>query len=120
MKARIKIPNRMLDEIRDDLRRPHAFAHERVGFITAGVASPGPGELMLFARAYRPVEDQDYVPDPTVGVKIGGDAMRKALQSAYRPRAALLHVHTHGGRGTPDFSDVDRTPTERTNPFGKA
>jgi len=33
--------------------------------------------------------------------------MRKAVQSAYRPAAALLHVHTHGGGGKPGFSRVD-------------
>jgi hypothetical protein len=109
MKARIKIPNAMLDEIRRDLHRPHPFAFERVGFITAGVAQAGPGQLLFLARAYRPVADDDYVPDPTVGVKIGSDAMRKGAQFAYQPRSALLHVHSHGGVGRPDFSGVDLT-----------
>lgn len=107
MKARIKIPNTMLDEIRHDLHRPHAFAFERVGFITAGVTQAGPGQLLLLARAYRPVADEDYVPDRSVGVKIGSDAMRKAAQFAYQPRSALLHIHTHGGIGRPEFSGVD-------------
>ena len=109
MKARIKIPNAMLDDIRQDLHRPHAFAFERVGFMTAGVAQAGPGQLLFLARAYRPVADEDYVPDPSVGVKIGSDAMRKAAQFAYQPRSALLHIHTHGGIGRPDFSGVDLT-----------
>ena len=107
MKARIKIPNVMLDEALRDLHRPHAFAHERVGFMTAGVAQAGPGQLLFLARAYRPVADEDYVPDPSVGVKIGSDAMRKAAQFAYQPRSALLHIHSHGGFGRPDFSGVD-------------
>jgi len=108
MKARFKILGSMLANIRTDLARPHAFAHERVGFITAGVAADAAGDLLLLARTYRPVDEEDYVPDPSVGVKIGPGAMRKALQSAYRPPTALLHVHTHGGRGRPDFSGVDR------------
>ena len=33
--------------------------------------------------------------------------MRKALQLAYTPRSALLHIHTHGGWGRPSFSGVD-------------
>lgn len=106
MKARIKITTQLLGEIRRDLARPHAFAHERVGFMTAGVTAIE-GGLLLLARDYRPVEDADYVPDPTVGVKIGSTAMRKALQFAYRPPSALLHIHTHGGRGRPEFSGVD-------------
>jgi hypothetical protein len=109
MKARIKIPNAMLDEIRDDLHRPHAFAYERVGFMTAGVTQAAPGQLLLLARAYRRVADEDYVPDPTVGAKIGSDAMRKAVQFAYQPRSALLHIHSHGGHGRPNFSGVDLT-----------
>ena len=38
---------------------------------------------------------------------VGPDAMRKGLQRAYGTRSALLHVHTYGGRGVPEFSGVD-------------
>jgi hypothetical protein len=107
MKARIKIPNSMLDAIRADLARPHSFAHERVGFLTAGAARVRDGGLLLLARTYRPVDEEDYVPDRCVGVKIGSDAMRKALEAAYQPRSALLHIHTHGGCGRPEFSMTD-------------
>ena len=58
-------------------------------------------------RGYTPVADEDYEIDPRVGAKIGSAAMRKAVQSAYRPAATLLHVHTHGGHGEPGFSGVD-------------
>lgn len=107
MKAIIKITNSMLAQMRRDLHRPHAFAYERVGFLTAGVATAGDGQLLLLARAYQAVADDDYVPDRTVGVAIGSDAMRKAAQFAYQPRSALLHVHSHGGVGRPEFSGVD-------------
>jgi hypothetical protein len=107
VKARIKVPSAMLATIRADLARPHRFAHERVGFLTAGAASFDSDALLLLARDYRPVDEEDYVPDPSVGVKIGADAMRKALQAAYRPAAAVLHIHTHGGLGRPHFSGVD-------------
>lgn len=106
MKVTLKIDGRLLDEIRQDLARPHPFAHERVGFLTAGVAAIA-GGLTMIVRDYRPVEDEDYELDRRVGAKIGSAAMRKAVQSAYRPPAALLHIHTHGGRGQPDFSQVD-------------
>lgn len=108
MKIRLKLPTTMLGAMRQDLARPHRFAHERVGFVTAGATWVDHRELLLTARAYDPVADADYVPGRTVGVKIGPDAMRKALQSAYRPPSALLHVHTHGGYGRPAFSGVDR------------
>jgi hypothetical protein len=97
----------MLAKIRRDLHRPHDFAHERVGFMTAGATRVGSHELLLMAREYRPVADEDYEPDLTVGVRIGSNAMRKAAQFAYQSRSTLLHVHSHGGYGRPDFSGVD-------------
>lgn len=107
MKVRIKIPNALLADIRQDLHRPHPFAYERVGFLTAGAAQAGEEGLLLLARDYRPVADEDYEQDPTVGAMIGSDAMRKGVQFAYQHRSALLHVHTHGDVGQPDFSRVD-------------
>lgn len=107
MRARLRIPNAMLDHMRADLHRPHGFAFERVGFLAAGAATAGKDGLLLLARDYLPVDDEDYIPDPSVGVKIGPEAMRKAAQFAYQARSTLLHVHSHGGRGRPDFSGVD-------------
>jgi hypothetical protein len=106
MTVHLKIDGRLLDDVRKDLHRPHPFAHERVGFFTAGAADLG-DRLLLTIRDYMPVADEDYEVDRKVGAKIGSAAMRKAVQSAYRPAAALLHVHTHGGRGKPGFSRVD-------------
>lgn len=106
MRVRLKIDGSLLDLARKDLRRPHPFAHERVGFFTIGAADLH-GDLLLLVRSYRPVDDEDYEVDKKVGAKIGSAAMRKAVQSAYRPAAGLLHVHTHGGRGKPSFSSVD-------------
>jgi hypothetical protein len=61
----------------------------------------------LLVRGYQPVADEDYVDRPEVGAEIGSEAFRKALQWAYRPKSALIHVHTHHGRGRPGFSGVD-------------
>lgn len=33
--------------------------------------------------------------------------MRKATQFAYQDRSALLHIHSHGGIGRPEFSGID-------------
>ena len=106
MTVHLKIDGRLLDDVRQDLRRPHPFAHERVGFLTAGAADLG-NRLLLLVRGYTPIADEDYEIDRRVGAKIGSAAMRKAVQSAYRPAATLLHVHTHGGHGKPGFSGVD-------------
>jgi hypothetical protein len=106
MKATVKITGAMLDSVRADLSRRHAFAWERVGFLTAA-ATATPDGLLLTVRDYLPVADGDYERDPRVGAKIGSAAMRKAIQAAYRPQLALLHIHTHGGYGTPGFSRTD-------------
>lgn len=106
MNLRFKITSALLTTVRIDLRRPHAFAHERVGFISAGLSAID-DDLLILAREYRPVLDEDYLRDPSVGAMMGPDAIRKAMQWALQSGAALFHVHTHGGRGLPGFSGVD-------------
>ena len=106
MMATVKIKGAMLDDVRGDLSRPHAFAYERVGFLTAA-ATATPGGLLLTVRDYLPVADGDYERDPFVGAKIGPAAMRKAIQAAYRPPLSLLHIHSHGLLGVPRFSRTD-------------
>jgi len=106
MSIRFKITSALLGEVRADLHRRHAFAHERVGFMSAGLSSAG-DDLLILARAYRPVADADYLRDHSVGAMMGPKAIRKALEWAMQAGHALFHVHTHGGRGIPGFSSVD-------------
>lgn len=106
MKAHMKISGALLRAIRTDLRRQHAFAAERVGFIFAGVAQTESG-VALLCRDYTPVADEDYVDDPRVGAMMGETAIRKALQHAMATKSAALHVHEHGHRGRPGFSGID-------------
>jgi hypothetical protein len=115
MKIRFKITSALLADIRADLRRPHAFAHERVGFITAGLAAAH-DELMILARGYEPLRDDEYLPDPRVGAMMGEQAIRRARQRAMDSGAALFHVHTHGGSGVPGFSGVDNRENARFVP----
>ena len=106
MKVRFKITSELLTAIRSDLRRPHPFARERVGFISAGLSAAG-ADLLVLAREYRPVADAEYLNDPTVGAMMGPDAIRNALQWALRDGVAMFHVHSHGGQGIPGFSRID-------------
>ena len=106
MRTVFKITSALLSAIRADLRRRHPFARERVGFIAAGLA-PARDSVVILARAYRPVDDDDYLRDPGVGAMMGPEAIRKALQWGMVDRHALIHVHTHSGSGVPGFSDVD-------------
>jgi hypothetical protein len=106
MNIRFKVTSALLTTIRIDLRRPHRFAHERVGFVAAGLAAAH-DELLILAREYQPVRDEEYLPDPSVGAMMSADAIRRARQWAMDERAAIFHVHTHGGRGIPGFSGID-------------
>lgn len=106
MKISVKILSPLLRDIRVDLHRHHPFACERVGFINAGATRIG-DDLMLVVRDYQPVADGDYERSMAVGAQIGPDAIRKALEAAYKRKSCILHVHTHGGRGRPEFSPTD-------------
>lgn len=107
MNIHFKITKALLADIRVDLRRPHAFAYERVGFIAAGLAAAH-DDLMILAREYRPVLDNEYLRDSSVGAMMSAEAIRRARQWAMNDRAALFHVHSHGGRGVPGFSGIDQ------------
>lgn len=115
MRAHFKAPLGFFDAIRNDVRRRHAFAAERVGFVFVGAAAAG-SDIVLLTRAYQPVEDSDYLYDPRVGAMIGPRGMRQALQEAYRTRSGLFHVHMHEHRGRPAFSAIDRRESGRFVP----
>lgn len=106
MTVHFKIRSALLTAIRTDLRRPHPFARERVGFVSAGLSAVGPDVLVL-AREYRTVYDDEYLRDPSVGAMMGPTAIRRALQWAMEDGVAVFHVHTHGGLGIPGFSGID-------------
>ncbi|MDF0523311.1 hypothetical protein P0R31_39660 [Bradyrhizobium yuanmingense] len=106
MKIHFKITRALADTVRIDLQRPHSFAYERVGFIAAGLAAAH-DELLILAREYRPVRDDEYLQDPNVGAMMSGEAIRRARQWAMNDGVAIFHVHSHGGRGIPGFSGTD-------------
>jgi hypothetical protein len=53
------------------------------------------------------VDDANYIPDPSVGAMMGPGAIRKAQERALFAGDAIFHVHSHGGRGLPGYSDID-------------
>jgi hypothetical protein len=95
-----------IKRVRRDLLRPHAFAAERVGFITTRAAAAG-SALLLLAQDYHPVADADYVDDPSVGAMLGQEALRKALDIALLNKVGIVHVHMHDFPGRLWFSRTD-------------
>lgn len=106
MRYMFRIDQGLLDQIHEDLSRPHPFAAERVGFIACriGVA---PAAEVLVAQTYVPVEDADYLPSAAMGALMGPAAIRKALQHCYGTKCAMFHVHRHEHAGLPSFSPID-------------
>lgn len=107
MTARLRITSGLWSRLHLDLSRTHAFAFERVGFLTCDSATLPAGGLLLLAQAWHPVEDLDYIDKPSVGACIGPRAFRKILQHAYGSPCTILHVHRHDHRGVPGFSRTD-------------
>jgi hypothetical protein len=101
----LRIPRALLDQMWSDLRRPHAFAYERVGFLLVREAE-SPGGRILLARRYEPVREEEYTRDTRVGARINRDAIRRALGYALTGEG-VLHVHLHAHQGVPGFSHVD-------------
>lgn len=92
--------------MRVDLSRAHAFADERVGFISVKAAQ-GAAALTLIAENYYPVADGDYIPDNTVGAMVGQEGFRKALEIALLKPVGIFHVHMHTLPGRLWFSTID-------------
>lgn len=119
MKIEIRLTRSLHGEILRDLARPHPFAAERVGFVFGRVGTlAGEGRLVLLHR-YHSIPDDEYVDDPSVGARIGSNAITKATQAIYygRPaREGAFHVHVHPHRGETGMSGVDARETPKMMP----
>jgi hypothetical protein len=118
MSVTIRLTRKLYEEVLSDLRRPHAHAAERVGFLYGRlVAAPEP--LILMTR-YTPVADERYVHDPDVGARIDGDAIRGALQGVVDSGDGVFHTHLHEWPGRPGFSVVDKSELPKLIPAFQA
>jgi hypothetical protein len=100
----IQLRRDLCSEVLADLRRPHAHAAERVGFLYGRLA---PRELLLVMTRYVPVPDEQYVVDDAVGARINGNAIRAAMQGILDTGEGVFHTHLHEWPGTPSFSRTD-------------
>ena len=102
----IRIRQDFVNEMLVDLRRPHEFAHERVGFLYCKQTALSSGPLLL-AYAYDPIRDDQYISDDTVGARFDSSSIRHAMQVALQHEVAVFHVHLHDHTGQPGFSRTD-------------
>lgn len=103
----IRIPKPLYERVRSDLARPHPFAYERVGFLSASLKRYAEEDLVLITDYY-PVADEDYVDDPTVGARIGERVIDNVVQRVAEEGIGLFHVHAHLCSGTPRLSRTDQ------------
>lgn len=89
-----------------DLRRPHPFAYERVGFFSTASVDAHENRLVLLT-GYHPVPDGHYLRSRKVGAMLGPEAIRTALGRALAERTGQLHVHLHEHDGEPIPSPTD-------------
>lgn len=95
-------------QVRDDLERPHEFASERVGFISASHIKLSSGKYIIFLKEYFLVPDEFYINDPLVGARINSSAIHDALQRIIDTKKGSFHVHLHSfQKQNPEFSKTD-------------
>jgi hypothetical protein len=116
VKIRLKILQSLLNDIHRDLSRPHAFAYERVGFISCSIGTADDAAVVLLVRDYHPVADDHYKQDASAGAVIDRSAFRIALQIALSKSACMFHIHRHEQIGKPWFSGIDLRENARFVP----
>lgn len=107
MRIAFKLLDRTLERVKSDLRRPHAYAFERVGFLVCRAAALPDSGILLLVSGYIPVFDEHYIDDPRYGATISASGFEAAWQLAFKNPVSIFHVHLHEHPGIPMFSSVD-------------
>lgn len=116
MNIHFKITKDLLDEITDDLVRPHLYAAERVGFVFARQGATDGDTMLLLSISYMPIPDDLYIDDPSVGARINSTAIRNGLQKSMDSGLSAIHIHFHHFSGYPCFSKTDVESLSRLIP----
>lgn len=106
----IRLSRAFFEAMVADLRRPHKFAAERVGFAWGRFEPDAGSKGLVLLNGYQTVDEAHYIKDRTVGVRISGDAIRWAMQLALdgqTEQTCVFHVHLHDFRGKPQPSRTD-------------
>lgn len=107
----VKLTGVLYGEMFDDLRCRHPFAAERVGFATGRLGTLQDDGRLVILTGYQSIPDDQYIDDPSVGARIGSEAITNAMQTAYfgrQAREGVFHVHLHGHCGATGMSRTDQ------------
>ena len=120
MKIELRLTGGLREHILSDLARPHPFAAERVGFVFGRVGSLATSGKMVLLNRYHAIPDESqYIDDPTVGARIGSDALTWGMQAVYRGRSTregIFHIHVHPQKGETGMSRTDSSEIPKLMP----
>lgn len=119
MRINIKLTGHLYNEIVRDLTRPHPFAAERVGFVFGRAGALSNDSTLILLTRYHSIPDNQYLKDPTVGARIGGEAITWAMQALYYGRSVregIFHIHMHKHGGETKMSRVDNRDSTKLMP----
>ncbi len=108
MRAQLKITSSLRDRVLENLRSPHEFAFERVGYLLCNPMDSEQSKLIAFD--YISVPDEFYIKDKTCGARFSGEAVRLGMQLALERSCCVLHVHTHEYGVYPSETDKEELP----------
>lgn len=105
---RFKIPHVIHEQMLADLKRSHPYAAERVGFLFTKSRKYEDGTVIIIASEYRPLNDENYIRDNSVGARIDSQSIREAMQIILNTGGGCFHVHLHSHTGMPGPSSTDK------------
>jgi len=108
VEIKLRLPGILYQRILKDLKRPHSFAYERVGFLYANTIVLQDETKIITFKEYEPVEDEHYIEDHSVGARIDANAIRHSMQKIYDDNCGGFHVHFHDHKGEPSMSPDDK------------
>lgn len=112
---RLRMTRAQLEAMLADLRRPHPFAFERIGFLCC-TQSKTPSGYLLIGYRYIAIDDERYIRDKSVGARFDSTAIRTGMQLALTEGATIFHVHVHEHTGPPRMSQVDAREMQQLMP----
>ena len=112
---RLRMLTTLVEAMLADVRRPHPFAYERIGFLCCRQSRIGSGYLLLGYR-YVAIDDDRYLRDNSVGARFDATAIRAGMQLALTEGATIFHVHIHDHAGVPRMSRVDAREMQQLMP----
>jgi len=112
MNVNIRISQKLYDDALTDLRRPHPFACERIGFFSSSTVQLDTNDFLIFLKDFHSIQNEHYIDNPEVGACIGREAIQAAMQRSLKLNMGQIHahIHEHAGRPHPSPDDLEGVP----------